>query len=175
MFSLLVAMQMALVAITPGYSQETIAGGSLGTEAAWTSLKNIADKAAGDARTAQILANAIRNCGLKGRVYGPGTNGVDAEGCKEGANSNIGSLQNQINNLSNQVNYLQNRPNSAPSCSVGTDFGQCVISQGANASVQGNYKQCPDGFAFVAGSNYSSGAGGQWHNFTCCRMVVRCN
>ncbi len=47
----------------------------------WSALKNIADSANAKADGALALATAIKECGMKGMIYAPGTTGVDATGC----------------------------------------------------------------------------------------------
>lgn len=63
-------------------AQEVTASGNLKNEASWNALKSLADTANNTARTAQIMANAIKDCGVKGMFYSPGVSGADAQGCK---------------------------------------------------------------------------------------------
>lgn len=79
MFSAALALPLLAVA------QERTAGGNLQTEATWTALKNATDQANGNAKMALSLAEAIKNCGMKGLVYAPGMAGADSTGCKAAA------------------------------------------------------------------------------------------
>jgi hypothetical protein len=73
---------VALASVSFAHAQETTAGGSLQMETSWNALRLLVDGANNNARTAQILANAIRTCGIKGMFYSPGVAGVDGDSCK---------------------------------------------------------------------------------------------
>lgn len=62
-------------------AQETTASGNLQTEASWSALKSLIDAANNQSKMAMVLAEAIKSCGSKGMVYGPGVAGADANGC----------------------------------------------------------------------------------------------
>ena len=62
-------------------AQERTVGGPLQTEASWSALANLANQANSQAKVAQVLANAIVECGKKRMFYGPGQPGADAQGC----------------------------------------------------------------------------------------------
>lgn len=63
-------------------AQERTASGNLQNEASWASLKSLVEAASYKAQGASALATAIKDCGVKGMVYAPGTAGIDAQGCK---------------------------------------------------------------------------------------------
>jgi len=65
-------------------AQERSVVGPLQTEASWTALANLANQAKSQAMVAQVLANAIAECGKKHMFYGPGQAGADAQGCLPG-------------------------------------------------------------------------------------------
>lgn len=62
-------------------AQEITASGNLQTETSWLALKNLVDAANNQSKMAMALAEAIKSCGSKGMVYGPGVAGADATGC----------------------------------------------------------------------------------------------
>ncbi len=82
LYSYLMVAAAALIPVTFAYSQERTASGNLQMETSWNALRLLADGANKNARSAQILANAIRDCGIKGMFYSPGVSGVDAGNCK---------------------------------------------------------------------------------------------
>jgi len=79
-----IVLVLALVAgVSQGHAQERVAGGaSLANEASWSALKNLINKVEGDVTTQKILLNAVVECNKVGKLYAPGTTGVDSKGCK---------------------------------------------------------------------------------------------
>jgi hypothetical protein len=69
------------VPLSSTVSQETTASGNLNTEASWAALHNLIDVANSQSKMAMALAEAIKSCGSKGMVYGPGIEGADTNGC----------------------------------------------------------------------------------------------
>ncbi len=81
-FRYLVVAALAFAPVFQVLGQETTASGNLQVQSSWNALKTLVDEADSKARTAQILANAIKDCGVKGMFYSPGVSGADAKGCK---------------------------------------------------------------------------------------------
>jgi len=72
-----------LATMAPVHGQERTVQSNLNTEASWTALKNMIQAADMKAEMAQILANASKDCGISGMLYGPGTPTSDpTTGCK---------------------------------------------------------------------------------------------
>ena len=77
---------ITLVARVPFFSssaqERTAGGGAVDVQVSWTGLKNLVDAANVKATAAQTVTEAIKTCGNKGMLYGPGSSQpVDSDGC----------------------------------------------------------------------------------------------
>lgn len=67
--------------ISHAFAQEITASGNLQTETSWAALRSLVEAANNQSKMAMALAEAIKSCGSKGMVYGPGVEGADTNGC----------------------------------------------------------------------------------------------
>jgi len=69
------------VLIPAVHAQESTATGPLENQMSWSALHNLIEQANGNAKNALTLATAIKDCGVQKKIYGPGAEGADANGC----------------------------------------------------------------------------------------------
>lgn len=85
-------------------AQERTASGNLQSEASWASLRSLVEASDFKAQKAAILAEAIKNCGVKGMLYAPGTAGIDSQGCKAAASAAQCNLMYRFRDKTNGSN-----------------------------------------------------------------------
>lgn len=170
--ALVLAASVMCLVLSPVLAQERTAGGSLSQEAGWTALKSKIETTDGNLK---VLKANIAACNKVYKLYAPGENGADVQGCI--ANAQFEQLKADVTAFNNAVRHCGSlgmvyngsscqQPNVA--AQSGASCSLQMTSPGNNAFRDSppNYT-CPNGYTTIRGA-------GDGITTTACARVV-CN